>query len=128
MPAGGFEVAQVPEQDAACLGLVGAGLEELPAEVPAGSVEVAAVVAVRQGQALGLSGQVSVEGARRGQAAGVEVLHLGRESLGCRIAAAAWHDGTLRCSRHQASTEWQRLYPSPRAGALGPDHSPGGRK
>jgi hypothetical protein len=82
MPAGGFEVAEIPEQDAACLRLVGAGLEELPAQVPTGSVEVAAVVAVRQGQALGEAGQVAVEGPRFGRAARVELLHPGCETLG----------------------------------------------
>ena len=50
---------------------------------------------MRQGQALGQAGQVAIEAARLGGAAWEELLHLDRDALGCRIAAATWHGYAL---------------------------------
>jgi hypothetical protein len=99
MPAGGFEVAEIPEQGKAGRGVPGIGMEELPAEAPAGGVQGAAVVTVVQGQAPGEAGQVAVEGPRFGRAARVELLHLGCETLGRWIATAAGHGRVLRSAR-----------------------------
>jgi len=84
-------VAEVPEQGKADFGVAGVGLKKTTAQVAAGGIQGAAVVTVGQGQALGQAGQVAVVGARLGRAAGMEVFHLDRNTLGRRVAATTWH-------------------------------------